>query len=90
MFDLPRETLIVILESTLLTAVDLARFACVSKKENAKQLAMEAAKNRVLKAWPESELNYKRNDDQCGLNRAKEKGTWLLGMSVISSIGTSK
>lgn len=64
MFDLPRETLVVILESPLLTAVDLARFACVSKKENSKQLAMEAAKNRVLKAWPESELNYKRNDDQ--------------------------
>ena len=78
MFDLPRETLVVILESPLLTAVDLARSACVSKKENSKQLAMEAAKNRVLKAWPESELNYKRNDDQVknrGANRAKEKGT---------------
>ena len=74
MFDLPRETLVVILESPVLTAVDLARFACVSKKENSKQLAMEAAKNRVLKAWPESELNYKRNDDQVYVKPSEGKG----------------
>ena len=90
MFDLPRETLVVILESPVLTAVDLARFACVSKKENSKQLAMEAAKNRVLKAWPESELNYKRNDDQVYVKPSEGKGNLAYGMSVISSIGTSK
>ena len=79
MFDLPRETLVVILESPLLTAVDLARVACVSKKENSKQLAMEAAKNRVLKAWPESELNYKRNDDQVWVKPSEGKGNVAFG-----------
>ena len=64
LFDLPRETLLLILQREDVTATDLARFSCVSKGEKAREIAMEAAKNRVKSAWPESELNYKTEEDR--------------------------
>ena len=64
LFDLPRETLLLILQREDLTATDLARFSCVSKGGKAREIAMEAAKNRVKSAWPESELNYKTEEDR--------------------------
>ena len=81
LFDLPRETLLLILQREDVTATDLARFSCVSKGEKAREIAMEAAKNRVKSAWPESELNYKTEEDRerrSDLRRQLGAGGWLF------------